>query len=400
MEKKNKEKINIKSKLKQALLIILFIALLIFVQRIIYHKLAEESATTENNTQKTVENVADENNIENPDVKDEPENKEELEIVATMHDDIHDNAVWCGTMQLAWNEMLKKYGDNIVFNESNSTIENLNKKDFTENDVSAKDAFQTYGLSTITEKERVEKELKERFNEKSDVLNSVEWYKTAEEAEGKYFFYSILKKVFTFRYEFEELDNANFENDKYTDIKYFGVKANSESKIKRQIRVLYYENDEDFAVMLQTKEGEEVILCNNPQGKNFNEIYSKIKEKEDFYTGIRVLEDIDDFKMPNIEIDLLREYNELQNKIFVSEGSEVMIKKALQTIKFEIDKKGGKLKSEAIITTEATAIMDEPDAKMPRHFYLDDSFVMFLIEEGKENPYYATKITDITKFQK
>ena len=114
MEKKNKEKINIKSKLKQALLIILFIALLIFVQRIIYHKLAEESATTENNTQKTVENVADENNIENPDVKDEPENKEELEIVATMHDDIHDNAVWCGTMQLAWNEMLKKYGDNIA----------------------------------------------------------------------------------------------------------------------------------------------------------------------------------------------------------------------------------------------------------------------------------------------
>ena len=104
--------------------------------------------------------------------------------------------------------------------------------------------------------------------------------------------------------------------------------------------------------------------------------------------------------MPNIEIDLLREYNELQNKIFVSEGSEVMIKKALQTIKFEIDKKGGKVKSEAIITTEATAIMDEPDAKMPRHFYLDDSFVMFLIEEGKENPYYATKITDITKKKK
>ena len=34
-----------------------------------------------------------------------------------------------------------------------------------------------------------------------------------------------------------------------------------------------------------------------------------------------------------------------------------------------------------------------------REFALDDEFAIFLIENGKENPYFAGKISDITKFQ-
>lgn len=401
MGKKNKEKTDIRPKLKKILIIILFIALLILVQRLIYHKLAAETAANEIANQKVEENSVSENKVEEPTSTNNPEVVEGLKVAATMSDEIYEDATWCGTMQLAWNEMLKKYGDDIVFQDSNSVIENLNKKEFTENDVSAEDTYQTYGLSTVSEKERVEKAIKEKFNETSDVLDLVEWFENEEEADGNYFFYSILKKVFTFKYEFEELDNGNFENDKYTDVEYFGVYSGSEEEIKKQVRVLYYENDEDFAVMLQTKEGEKVILCNNPQGKNFNEIYNKIKENEDLYTGIRVLEDVDDFKMPNIDIDLLEEYSDLENKIFItSDEKEVMIKKAIQTIQFKLDRKGGTLKSEAIITTMESAAIAEPEVKTPRHFYLDDSFVMFLVEEGKDTPYYAAKITDITKFQK
>lgn len=34
-----------------------------------------------------------------------------------------------------------------------------------------------------------------------------------------------------------------------------------------------------------------------------------------------------------------------------------------------------------------------------REFALDDTFAIFLIEEGKDNPYFAGKISDVTKFQ-
>ena len=34
-----------------------------------------------------------------------------------------------------------------------------------------------------------------------------------------------------------------------------------------------------------------------------------------------------------------------------------------------------------------------------REFAIDDTFAIFLKEKGKENPYFAGKISDITKFQ-
>ena len=34
-----------------------------------------------------------------------------------------------------------------------------------------------------------------------------------------------------------------------------------------------------------------------------------------------------------------------------------------------------------------------------REFFIDDTFAIFLIEEDKDIPYFAGKITDISKFQ-
>ena len=73
-----------------------------------------------------------------------------------------------------------------------------------------------------------------------------------------------------------------------------------------------------------------------------------------------------------------------------------MIDKAIQTIQFELDKTGGKIKSEAGMSVEKSAILPEKI----REFSLDNTFAIFLIEDGKDNPYFAGKISDITKFQK
>ena len=72
------------------------------------------------------------------------------------------------------------------------------------------------------------------------------------------------------------------------------------------------------------------------------------------------------------------------------------IEKAIQTIEFELDRTGGKIKSEAGMMNkiESAMLADEP-----REFYIDDTFVIFLIEEDKQAPYFAGLINDITKFQ-
>ena len=71
------------------------------------------------------------------------------------------------------------------------------------------------------------------------------------------------------------------------------------------------------------------------------------------------------------------------------------IEKAIQTIEFELDREGGKVKSEAGIMMNLSDSLELEK----REFYIDDTFAIFLIEEDKDTPYFAAKINDITKFQ-
>ena len=91
------------------------------------------------------------------------------------------------------------------------------------------------------------------------------------------------------------------------------------------------------------------------------------------------------------------EITEVENRPFTfSNGQEYCIDKALQTIQFELDEKGGKIKSEAGMSLKATAIM--PTEK-PRDFLVDDTFTIFLKEEGRDLPYFAAQISDISQVQ-
>ena len=99
----------------------------------------------------------------------------------------------------------------------------------------------------------------------------------------------------------------------------------------------------------------------------------------------------DILKVPNISIDKLISYDELCGKQIV--GTNKKISQALQTIKFNLDNKGGSLKSEAALSVMETAL--RPEQETPRYFLFNKTFVLFLIESGKEKPYYAMKVDNI-----
>ena len=67
----------------------------------------------------------------------------------------------------------------------------------------------------------------------------------------------------------------------------------------------------------------------------------------------------------------------------------------MQTIKFELDKRGGKIKSEAGMMVNKAAI----NPKEPREFLVDDTFTIFLRETEKDLPYFAAQISDISQVQ-
>ena len=206
----------------------------------------------------------------------------------------------------------------------------------------------------------------------------------------------MLKKNFEFEKVFEEFENGKFGN--YENVKYFGIKKNSESdELRKQVEVLYYNSKDDFAIKLKTKQEDEVILCKNPKGNTFNEIYQNIEGQKNTYKGNKNLQEGELLKVPNIKLKEKTEFTEIQNKSFLfSNGDSYHIEKALQTIEFELDKTGGKIKSEAgIMAKYESAIM----LNEIREFLVDDTFAIFLVEQGKEKPYFAGKISDISKIQ-
>ena len=329
-------------------------------------------------------------------------------IVPTMSDIITKDSSWCGTFQLVWNDMKNNVVKNdIVFTPQEKMADNLNKEEFTQDMISDKYYFKIYGLKSLELKEQIEKGIKEKFNQESDILNDFNWSESELDNPNnvdvrRYFFYVMLYRKFEFLQEFDKLENGKFGN-KYNDIKYFGIDKNTKNSVGDQIDVLYYNSKDDFAIIINTKNNDEVIFYKNPQGKTFNEIYENMNKESKEYKGSKEFKNIDEFKAPNLTFNEKKEYTELQGKEFKTADpiyDTAKIEKAIQTIKFSLDEKGGEIKSEAAIDVMlvTTALSPEKEDE-PRYFYLDDTFAIFLREKGRDLPYFAGRIEDITKFQ-
>ena len=320
-------------------------------------------------------------------------NTEGITTALTLEDEITNDTIWCGTFQLIWNDLKNDLAkQDIVFTPQLEVVENLNKETFTTKDISDEYYYKKVGTPSLALKEEIEKAIKDKFNETSDILDDFEW----ENRDPKdHFLYAMLKKEFKFEKAFEELSNDTF--GEYENIKYFGIKSRDKDELRKQVNVLYYNSEDDFAIKLNTKQEDEVIFCKNPEGKSFNEIFKNITDKEKNYNGNKRLTEAEKLKVPNIKLKEKTEFTEIQDKPYLfSNGDVYSIEKAIQTIEFELDRTGGKIKSEAGIMNKAESAMPIDE---PRRFYIDDTFAIFLIEEDKEVPYFAGLINDITKFQ-
>ena len=263
-----------------------------------------------------------------------------ISTVLTLEDEIQADTIWCGTFQLIWNDLKNDLAkQDIVFSPQLEVVENLNKGTFTVDDISEESYYKKIGTPSIELKEEIENAIKEKFNETSNILDDFDWENARPE---DYFLYVMLKKEFEFETEFEELENGKF--GEYDDIEFFGIETDETGSLRGQVQVLYYDSKDDFAIKLKTKQNDEVILCKNPEGNTFNEIYQNILTKQSEYDGEDYLQEGEPLKIPNIKIDEKNEITEVENKSFLfSNGDEYKISKALQTIEFELDRKGGRI---------------------------------------------------------
>ena len=324
--------------------------------------------------------------------KDIAESNNQIYVVPTMRDEILKNSAWCASFQLVWNDIQDILVEgNIIFEEPNVLVDNLNSQIFKEKDISKEYYYKRCGLMTTELKTEIEKGILKKFNEKSGILNKLDW----ENRGQRYFLYAMLKRNFEFVNEFEILEKSNFKETE--NVEYFGIKESKNDTLREQVYVLYYENEKDFAVKLYTNSSDEIIIALKNEGINFEEIYNNIDKKTKNYKGIREFGELDVLKIPNLNINLLREYQEFAGKPFkIKNGSLVEIEKALQAIHMTLNNVGGVIKTEAQARSEKSEIIFEVGE--PRTFSFDTDFVIFFKESNKDIPYFAASIEDIKLF--
>ena len=314
-----------------------------------------------------------------------------IEVQPTMASKtVAQDRVWVGSFQLVWNDFINR----ILFNPvrfsdgSPEIVHELNKQEFTSEDISDKDYYKTICRVTKNTKKQIARAIRRKFGETSDLLSSLD----LTPSNDKVLIYAMLKKEFEFKKTFEKLGTSNF--GKKQKAEYFGIDKKSDDYTDAGIKVLFYNNPTDFALEIATKGNDVLYIYKNSSNKPFNYIYEEIGKKSKMYRGDRNFTVDDRLKIPNLKIFEEKEFTEISGHRI--KGTNMIIDKAIETVAFDMNNKGGKLKSEAAMTIAKISL--EHNEK--RCFYVNDTFVIFLKENNKKNPYFALRVNDISKFQK
>ncbi len=314
-----------------------------------------------------------------------------IEVLPTMQSRSNaQDRVWVGTFQLVWNDFMDKFVHNPVrFREGTPVyVQELNKQAFTVDDLSDKSYYKITTKVTKNTKKQITRAIRKKFKETSDILDKLD----LTPRNDKFLIYAMLKKDFEFKNEFNKLGKSAFGEDQSAE--YFGVTKGSKDEFGSSVKVLFYNDPNDFAVVLTTKSDDEVFLYKNSANKEFNYLYADMLKKQTAFTGSKEFGNDDELKVPNIKLFEEKTFDDLSGKRVM--GTNIIIDQAIETIKFDMDNKGVKLKSEAAMTIMKMSLMPDMEQRL---FYLNDTFVIFLKEKDKKNPYFALRVHDITKYQ-
>ena len=91
----------------------------------------------------------------------------------------------------------------------------------------------------------------------------------------------MLKKEFKFLETFSTAMGGLQFNNSETKVKCFGVDSSNKPEASKNVEILFYNSENDFAIKLKTKDGEEVILCKTTgENKSFEENFNEIKKQQ------------------------------------------------------------------------------------------------------------------------
>lgn len=301
------------------------------------------------------------------------------------------NTIWINTFQLAWNE-LSEYlvnGKNIEFEGENSLlVDKLNMKKFTKDMINEEDYYIKIGKTTKELQKTILNDIKNKFDYNADsILNDVNFDSAI--SNNRITVYAMLNKKFTFLKPFVNLEPKSFKNSEKQYF-YFGIQEGATDELDKNLDVLFYNNENEFAINLKTKENEEIILYRTNNNDNFESLYNQVLENTNKYNDSSLFRKNDCLEIPQINVKYNIRYDELCGKMI--KGTEWEISNAIQNVTFNMNYAGGNLKSEGMANLLSESISQ--DLKKSRKFIFNDTFVIFMKEKGSGKLPYMSLYVD------
>lgn len=302
------------------------------------------------------------------------------------------NFVWCGAMNLAWNELNENIlKEKLQLNSQDKTaleiVEKLNnplfsKSDLDENSYYIKSGF---GQKTIN---AINQESKVKFPNKS-----FEDLKIELEDDGLVS-YAYFNKTVAYLYEFKK-SSITFKGKK---VKGFAYNPKVTDQLYN-IEIVDYTSDDKFIIKLKLKDdSDQIILAKGYDMDNPDAVIKIVNANDPEEYGS--LSEHDQFEAPKLNLNFHREYKELQNQFLKNEDFEkTFFSQMFENIKFNMDEKGAKVEAEAVITMEAGS--NGRNSKfIPRNFMLNKPFWVIMKRADSQNPYFILGINNTALIEK
>lgn len=278
--------------------------------------------------------------------------------------DTDKNAIYAASFAMAWNEIL-----NIIA----EPITNVQNQDI---------------------------ELLTNYNYHDKVLSKYE-YKTSIEIDSntikaKAYFNKSLPFI---KPLVKNRKKLNFNNSKVTSFGFYG-KCDF-------VEILYFNNDDDFAIKINPKDKEhEIVLMKSEFDKkvNHHKLCKKLLTKDSVFQQNRRgnnvwkynLQYYDEVKIPRISFNIETNYSKIEGSKLETRVLLHTITRAYQKTAFILNEKGSKVESyaEIVDSTATEEIMIEMEQPKPKKMFFNKPFVIFLKRKDAQYPYFASFIAN------
>jgi hypothetical protein len=306
------------------------------------------------------------------------------------------NVIWCGTIQLAWNRLGKDVLHQLPqVHGAETVVSRLNLAQFSEDDLSSDSYLATAGFARDGIAENVKSEMTRRFQRevKIDPMNA-----------SDILAYAFLEANADFTIPF--FDNRSLfsfrdSSAKETKVTSFGIEEKHEyayHDLRKQIGLLYLlrkktnpEELEEFVIDLcrDSSPNQIIVACVPPKATLLETLTDMEKKTQEFarnptdYQGAFGIRDV--LLVPNLNWEVRHHFAELEggDKRLMNAGfTGYYISKAMQTIRFRLDRSGAELASEAQHVVSPTAT----------HFVCDRPFLIVVKKRGAERPFFVMRV--------